>query len=82
MVVGARPSKAICVPLKEEWKKAIEEGRCTELEAEQMAKELAEQIPTGSNMRASAEYRSHLAGVLLKRAILALLEERGRQNAD
>lgn len=81
-VVGARPSKAICVPLKEEWKKAIEEGRCTELEAEQMAKELAEQIPTGSNMRASAEYRSHLAGVLLKRAILALLEERGRQNAD
>ena len=81
-VVGARPSKAISVSLKEEWKRSIEEGTCTESKAEQMAKELAEQIPTGSNMRAGAEYRSHLAGVLLKRAILELLEERGRQNAD
>ena len=80
--VGARPAKAVCIPIKDEWNKVIEDGSCTEADVERMAEELASQIPTGSNMRASAEYRSHLAKVMIKRGILELLEERGQQNAD
>ncbi|MDY5846021.1 MAG: FAD binding domain-containing protein [Bariatricus sp.] len=77
VVAGARPEKAVCVPMKEEWALAIQSGSCTEEDAERVAEELAQQISTGSNMRASAEYRSHLAKVLIKRGILELLEERG-----
>ena len=82
VVVGARPAKAMCLPLKEEWVQSMILGNCTQDEAEKMAEELAAQIPTGSNTRASAAYRHRLAEVLIKRGILKLLEERGQQNAD
>lgn len=39
----------------------------------QIARELAGQIPTGSNLRAGAEYRSHLAQVLIRRNLEQLL---------
>lgn len=37
--------------------------------AEYAAKCVKEQIVTGSNTRGSAEYRNHLAGVLVRRAV-------------
>ena len=39
----------------------------------QAAREMAKLVPTGSNLRAGAEYRSHLARVLLKRNLEQLL---------
>lgn len=64
--VGARPSKAIL----------IEDSNCvlgtdiTEEKADEFAKLLAENVPTGSNTRASSEYRTHLIRVLAKRSLL------------
>lgn len=46
-----------------------------------LAQELSGEIAMGSNMRASAKYRSHLANVLIRRG-LTELQERGRQNED
>ena len=39
-------------------------------EVEALAEEVQKLVPTGSNMRASAEYRSHLVKVLTKRALV------------
>ncbi len=75
VIVGARPQKAISILLKEEWVEAIKERTCTEETIEQIANEIAKQVPTKSNMRASAEYRTHLAKVLIKRELLTLLEK-------
>ena len=36
------------------------------------AKEIKEKLPTGSNMRGTAEYRSHLAEVMTVRALRIL----------
>ena len=38
-------------------------------EIERFAAYVKEKTPTGTNMRASAEYRSHLVQVLAKRAV-------------
>ena len=43
------------------------------------AKEIKEKLPTGSNMRGTAEYRSHLAEVMTVRALRIL---GGDRNAD
>lgn len=56
--IGARPERALLYTVKDA--------------SEASATGLAEEIPTGSNMRGSAEYRSHLAKVLLKRAFAEL----------
>lgn len=52
--IGARPQRA-------------EVRNVSDLEKETL-KNLADSYSYGSNMRASAEYRKHLASVLLKRA--------------
>lgn len=80
-VVGARPQKAVCIAIPREWKCRIDQGMCSEEELRGLSKELVKEIPMGSNMRASAEYRSHLAEVLIRRGLI-MLQERGRQDAD
>lgn len=70
-VVGARPGRAVCIPLGQE-APGTQRG--------ELAQALAKQIPMGSNMRASAEYRSHLAGVLLERGLRQLTEKEGRED--
>ena len=58
--VGARPERALLYTVRDT--------------SEDSAVCLARQIPTRGNMRGSAEYRSHLAKVLLKRAFAELRE--------
>ena len=58
IAVGARPAKATI------FEKNLSDCK----DAESFALEAAEKIETGSNMRAKAEYRTHLVKVLAKRA--------------
>lgn len=81
-IAGARPKRAVCIPLGCECTDKLLGAEYTEEELTFLAEETARRIPAESNMRASAEYRSHLAKVLLRRAFLKLQEERRRQNED
>lgn len=74
VAVGARPMKAVCLHVPAEKLAASESWNV-------LAKELAAQIPMGSNMRGSAAYRTHLAEVLIRRA-LEEIAEGGEKNAD
>ena len=74
VAVGARPMKAVCLHIPAEQLDA-----CTDLK--KFAKELATQVPMGSNMRGSAAYRTHLAEVLIRRA-LEKITDGGEKNAD
>lgn len=65
-VIGARPARAVCIPIENK-----------NQSPEEIAKLVAENVTTGSNMRASAEYRSHLVNVLVKRALVTLAEKGG-----
>ena len=60
--IGARPGKAVMFTFVPA--------------ADHFAAKVCSQIKTESNLRGSAEYRSHLAGVLTRRAVLKLEEER------
>ena len=83
VTVGARPMEAMRVPVKSEWKTVLDRETCTAAEIEAIAKEMASQVPTESNMRGSAEYRSHLAKVLIKRGLERIREEKGlKEYAD
>ena len=90
VAAGARPQRAILVPADECLNKAgaadIFEGRADKEALQAYAAQLAAKVPTGSNMRASAAYRSHLAEVLIRRGLTALNEqaakERGKKDAD
>ena len=74
-VIGARPGRAVWIPDSEQ----ILQNNITEEKAEAFGTYAAGQIVTGSNMRAGAEYRRHLAEVLVKRAVLQM---GGRQHED
>ena len=63
IVIGARPQKAMLI------EKELKSPFKTE-EIATLAEEVQKQVPTGSNMRESAEYRSHLVKVLTKRALV------------
>ena len=62
---------------------AADDQRKTEGFPEKLAGELAGQVPVGSNLRGSGEYRSHLAKVLLKRSLERLIagEGQGKEGA-
>lgn len=77
VTVGARPMEAMRVPVKPEWKAVLDGESCTAAEIESIVKEIASQVPTESNMRGSAEYRSHLAKVLIRRGLERIREEKG-----
>ena len=64
--IGARPGKAVL------YTAAPEAGETAEEFATRFAAEVKADIKTESNLRGSAEYRRHLAGVLTKRAVCRL----------
>ena len=67
-VIGARPTKARIYTDET----GICAGGITEASAKTFADAAADSIPTASNLRASAEYRTHLIRVLTARAALTL----------
>ena len=56
--IGARPMKAMLV--------------CPTAAPDELPAAVQAAVPTGSNLRGSAEYRTHLTGVLVRRAVAAL----------
>ena len=66
--IGARPGKAVLFTLK------AEDGETQELTAARFSASIRSRIQTESNLRGSAEYRNHLAGVLVKRAVRTLAD--------
>ena len=64
--IGARPGKAVLYTLP------ADAGETPELTSARFAASIRSRIKTESNMRGSAEYRNHLAGVLVKRAVKQL----------
>lgn len=71
IAVGARPSKAMIVV---DEKGILKEG-LSEKSIRQFAEYAAEQVPTESNMRGSAKYRTHLVKVLVMRVLESLKGE-------
>ena len=67
-VIGARPHRAIII--RDEQKLLC--GRIEHESTKAFAAYAAQHAPTGSNMRASAAYRTHLIKVLVTRCVLAL----------
>ena len=66
IAIGARPLKAVLYAFP------AQAGVPAQELARKLADEVTRQVVTGSNMRGSAEYRRHLAGVLTKRAVVEL----------
>ena len=70
-VFGATPARARSYELPAEW---LERFQASGEEARKvLAAELASVVPTGSNIRAGKEFRSHLAGILLYRGLMEAL---------
>ena len=72
--IGARPMKAEVVTLAEMAEDQVL-AELTEDKIEELAEKAAESFRFGSNMRGSAQYRQHLAYVLVKRGLKKLWKE-------
>lgn len=81
--VGARPARAMLLTVDAAACKGMENNACEAAgrilsgsgsleDAARIGAYAAAQIPTGTNLRGSAEYRSHLVKVLVKRACMEL----------
>ena len=70
--IGARPGKAMLFEDTDSLLNGLTEGKATDETIRTFAKDIKEKLPTGSNMRGSAEYRSHLAEVMTVRALYML----------
>ena len=73
--IGARPARAIIVNDEENIlknKDGSAKDKIDEAAIEAFVRYASENVPTESNMRGSAAYRSHLVGVLVKRALDAV----------
>ena len=64
--IGARPGKAVLYTMQ------ADAGETPELTSARFAASVRGKIKTESNLRGSAEYRNHLAGVLVRRAVRQL----------
>lgn len=69
--IGARPGRAILVEDRE----GLLAGELTEEKIREFAGYVRENVPTRSNMRGSAEYRSHLAEVLVNRTLRSVMKD-------
>ena len=67
-VIGARPGRAVLIRDED----GILACGITPENAEKFAAYAAEHVKTGSNLRASAAYRTHLAKVLVMRSLTTL----------
>lgn len=77
IAIGARPGKALLLPGLEDYA-----GRSLgEAEIGALAAQAAATVPTGSNTRGSAAYRSHLVGVLTARALRSCYLKEGGHGA-
>lgn len=70
--IGARPQKAALLVDEKQILRCNEDGTLDESTVKSFTQYAGEQLVTGSNTRGTAEYRSHLIEVLVKRAIQAL----------
>lgn len=69
--IGARPMRAVCV---RDEKEILKDG-ITGKSAQSFGEYVKENVKTGSNTRASGEYRSVLAQALTKRALLSIADK-------
>ena len=67
-VIGARPNRAVVI--RDE--KGLLSGGITADSAAAFAAYVRESVPTGRNLRGSAEYRAHLVKVLTERSLREL----------
>lgn len=67
-VIGARPGRALVLPDASK----LLSGGVTPEAARAYGEAMARETPTGSNLRGSAAYRTHLTRVLVRRGALAL----------
>ncbi|MDD3221731.1 MAG: molybdopterin dehydrogenase [Clostridia bacterium] len=70
VVIGARPGRAVVAKCPD-----VLASAPTEEDVKKFSGRVAEMVSFGTNMRASAEYRKILAEVLVKRAIMEILEQ-------
>lgn len=76
--IGARPMKAVCLTDEQ----GILKDGITKERAEAFGDYVKAQVTMGSNLRGSSEYRSLIAGVLVRRGLLAIQEREGGTDAD
>ncbi|WP_230399722.1 FAD binding domain-containing protein [Novisyntrophococcus fermenticellae] len=75
VVIGARPQKAMIIRADDDVMKLADGD--PEKFSDALAAQVQKEVKTSGNMRASAEYRRHLAKILAKRASMQILKEGG-----